>query len=700
MLGAVELKSLIDSEVRPAAFAYRGPRAIELAASPAIEAPRIRLHLLGAMEASTVLGNSVLPRSHRACALLAIICMADGKPVRRSKLAGLIWDRVTEAQARASLRKALSEIGHAFGGLFDQVIEAGRDHVAIKKDKFWVDAVMLQKLDLRSEQHQSAEYLMCARGELLEGMDGISASFDSWLRAERGKFYNQISISLDKLLNEPGARDSQPDALIRIARQLIAVDSTNERAWQLLIQGLLDQGDRGQALREYGRCAQALRELLDAEPSDATRKLAIAARVKTRLPSLPIGQSAPVPGKPTSRPRLRVAVLPSLEQDNVQGSALPSTLPLEIATALARFRWFDAISPQSFGDGTLERPAIYERLKSMDLDYFIDFRINKNAATTTVLVRLNKVGETFDVVWDDRIDTRIADSNDFDNLIAQIVARIDPVILLIESKSPYIVEYSSSNNLVMRAVPLMYSLVGDRYTEAHQLLAKALEIEPKNSMALAWLAFWWAFNMGQGWAKDPGTAIATAEKLCIEAIDLDPLNAQALGIYGHICSFYHKDFERGQHHLDQALHINPNVSFLWALSAATSCYIGEPKKAIASLDRYKELAPFDPFFKLFETMYTMAYLFDRNFEQAVRFGRRTVSVNPEFVNGYKPLISALGHLGAKAEAGKYLRDLLAREPDFSVQRFVETYPFRRPEDRDNYVTGLRLAGAPEHQPEH
>jgi adenylate cyclase len=72
-----------------------------------------------------------------------------------------------------------------------------------------------------------------------------------------------------------------------------------------------------------------------------------------------------------------------------------------------------------------------------------------------------------------------------------------------------------------------------------------------------------------------------------------------------------------------------------------------------------------------------------------------VKGHPEFSNGYKPLVAALGHLEQFDEAQPYLAKLLELEPQFSVSQFAKTYPFRRDSDREHYMEGLRLAGAPE-----
>jgi tetratricopeptide (TPR) repeat protein len=113
------------------------------------------------------------------------------------------------------------------------------------------------------------------------------------------------------------------------------------------------------------------------------------------------------------------------------------------------------------------------------------------------------------------------------------------------------------------------------------------------------------------------------------------------------------------------------------------------------MDRYRELAPFDPYFQFWEGVYTIAYTFNGEYEKAVRVGRRAVKANPTFSNDYKPLIAALGHLGRNEEAAPYVETLLHLEPSFTVEHFGRTYPFQRDEDRQSYLRGLRLAGVPD-----
>lgn len=59
------------------------------------------------------------------------------------------------------------------------------------------------------------------------------------------------------------------------------------------------------------------------------------------------------------------------------------------------------------------------------------------------------------------------------------------------------------------------------------------------------------------------------------------------------------------------------------------------------------------------------------------------------------LISTLGLLGQVEDAEWEVEEILASMPDFSVIEEEARVRFVRPEDRGNYVDGLRKAGFPD-----
>lgn len=253
---------------------------------------------------------------------------------------------------------------------------------------------------------------------------------------------------------------------------------------------------------------------------------------------------------------------------------------------------------------------------------------------------------------------------------------------------------TDAGEIVLRAMPLMFSMDAARFHRAGEMLADAVTREPENAMAAAWAAQWHVFQIGQSWAPDPQAALEEAERLAVLAMSLDPESAEAAAIYGHVSSFLHKDFDSAAYYLGRSLELNPHQASSWALSAATQAYSGAPAEALRQLERYRSLAPCHPHDRILGQVFTTAYTLGGEFEKALTFGRRAVRAAPGFVNGYKPMLVALGHLGMSREARPVIEALLRVEPGFNVTDFVEAYPFRRPEDREAYAEGLRLAGAP------
>jgi TolB-like protein len=573
--------------------------------------PIVRIHLLGPMRASTCLGADALPRSKKARALLAYLCLSAGEQVSRARLAAMLWDRVPPAQARMNLRQALAELKSALGRLAGELIGASRFTLSLNAGACWVDA-LAASAPASGRNALGSELAALCRGDLLAELDNTSASFDRWLQQERTRFTQRL-------------------------RSLA------------------------------GECGTTV---------SATQQ--------------------PSPPQPcTNSGRLRVGVLPFSADDRVKKANLAFSLSQEIAAGLGRFRWFDAIAPGSLRctrSGSFSRAQQQER---RDLDYLVDGAVSGGGESFKIDVRLLAVAGHMRPVWSDCFDLAVSDLHRLDELVTErIVARIDPVILHIEGPRQRRERYGATG-LLLLAIPMIFSMERRKYEAAGRLIADALRLEPDNAMVEAWAAYWHLFYVGQGWARDREAISAAIERHARRAITLDPENAEGLGIYAHMCSIVHKDFDAARYYFDRSLRLNPSMPFIWALSAMTYCYIGEPDMALVRLERSREVAPLDPYFSWFESFYTIAYTFKGDYERAVLVGRRAVKANRNFVPGYQPLIASLGHLGRGDEARPYVRKLLSLDPSFTVERFLQIYPIKKASDRARYGRGLRLAGVPE-----
>lgn len=661
--------------------------------------PVVRVHLFGSMRATSYLGDDVLPRAVKARAILAYLCLCAGARAPRTRIACMLWDRVSPGQARVSFGRALSDLTLAMGPLAAELISTGQSSVRLNTDLCWIDALALVKSPYSDDTTRADLAVLCP-GELLEGLDGVSAAFGEWLAKERVRFKERLAGSLGNVLQQIDRGDFEPTPVATVARRLISFDPTHQGASNALMRALAKMGEHEQALREYERLREALWTAVHVRPWMETERLyqSICAQMpETHGSSIAAGSSAfysdatdipagPLPG----RRRLRVGVVSFRETGRKNDRGLGLSLSHEIAAGLARFRWFDVIAPASLGRSLSIGGDQHEYA---NLDYVLDGSLSAKGKKLQINVRLlDLIGRTRSV-WTEQFDIALSQLHRLDELVTtRIVARIDPVILHIEGKPKRREQYGATG-LLLLAIPMIFSMERGKYEEAGRLIQKALALEPDNAMAEAWAAHWHMFYIGQGWAKDITRTNAEIQRHALRAITLDPENAEALGIYAHWCSREAKDFDRALLFFDRALRLNPSLAFNWALSALTYCYIGEPETALQCLHRYRQLRAPDLY--CFEHVYTIAYTFKGDYEQAVLVGRRAVNDNPNFVAGYKPLIASLGHLGRRDEAQVYVRTLLALEPNFTVERFGQLYSIKKPSDRERYMAGLRLAGVPE-----
>jgi DNA-binding SARP family transcriptional activator len=662
--------------------------------------PLVRIHLLGPMRATSYLGEDVLPRAKKARAALGYLCLSPGARVSRIRIATMLWDRAGTNQARASFRQAMSDLTSAMGPLAGELISTAEGTVRLNTDLCWIDALTLERLPYSDPTGRADLAVQCS-GELLEGFERVSESFGEWLVKERVRFKERLATSLRAVLQQVDRGDFDPKQVETVARRLLSFDPTNQDAWNALMRALAKTGEREQALREYVRCREVLWEAVRISPLRETEQLY--ERIRTQLPRTNVPSKAhasPDLHRPaadirrltSSRDRLRVGVLAFREVDCANEKGLALSLSHEIAAGLARFRWFDVISPTSLGWGR----STDEQYEYAKLDYVVDGSISGNGRQLQISVRLLDLAGQAQPVWSERFDIALSHVHRLDELVTRpIVARIDPDILHIEGQ-PKRREPFGKTGLLLRAIPLIFTMERNQYEEAGRLIKQALVLEPDNAMVEAWAAHWHNFYIGQGWAKDIDKAKAEVQQHGLRAITLDPENDEALGIYAHSCSRIASDFDTALSFFDRALRLNPSSAFNWGLSSLTYCYIGEPDVALQRLKRYGELASPELHLSYFETFYTVAYTFKGDYERAVLVGRRSVEANPHFVNGYKPLIASLGHLGRREEAQVFVNKLLSLEPNFTIERFGQMYPLKKVLDRDRYMAGLRLAGVPEH----
>ncbi len=677
----------------------------------------VRLRLIGQMEAWTIRSESVLPAGRKTRALLASIALAAPRPVLRGRLAEQLWSRRPEEQARASLRQEIHRLLDALSPAETDILMITRDHLTLRPGAVWIDVEEV----MRATAAQPAS-LALLDGDLLEDLDGIDPNFDAWLNTERESLRDRARGIAESMLKD----DLEPDAAIASAQRLLTIDRSHEGAWRALMKAHAARGERGLAVQAYDRCRAVLADMLDAAPSIETQKLLneIRGPSHSRLPlrpPQPVEAVAPPPAilapappaeevPPASRKRessvtrggARIGVMPfRLVGMPDEDAHLAPGLADEITNALSRFRWMFIVSANSLGRFAADNRDEAAIRREFGLDFLLDGSVQRAGSKIRISLRLLDLRANNQIVWARRFDRETNDLLSLqDEIAAEVVAQIDPEILLIEAKR------SSSRGQIdataydymLRSIPLIGRMEHEAFEQAGEYLAQAIALEPDYAAGYAWYAYWHIFYVGQGWAECPKVMMERAGELAERAIVLDPYDARGLSISGHVRAFLHRELQEAKVLHERALTLNPNLAMAWALSAVTYAYAGDPEEAERRNNRYKQLSPIDPHAFFFDAFFVLIHLMKHEYEAAVEVGRSVSQLNPAFTAGYKPFLAALGHLHRDQEAATIRRRLLALEPDFTIERFLETNPMERESDRLHYAEGLRLAGIRESEP--
>ena len=684
----------------------------------------VRLRLIGQMAAWTIRSENVLPAGRKTRALLASIAMAAPRPVLRGRLAEQLWSRRPEEQARASLRQEIHRLLEALSPTETDILIITRDHLTLRPGAVWIDVDEV----MRATSSQPAS-LALLDGDLLEDLDGVDPNFDTWLTTERERLRDRARGIAETMLKD----HLEPDAAIAAAQRLLAIDRSHEGAWRALMKAHAARGERGLAVQAYDRCRSVLADMLDAGPSVETQKLlnAIRGPAHSRLPLRPpqtieaTGPQSAAAGMPEPASAIAGATADALSATHRRESAAPrggahiGVMPFrlvgmpaedahlapgladEITNALSRFRWMFIISSNSLGRFAADNRDEAAIRREFGLDFLLDGSVQRAGKKIRISLRLLDLRANNQIVWARRFDRETNDLLSLqDEVAAEVVAQIDPEILLIEAKrstSRGSVD-ATAYEYMLRAIPLMGRLEHEPFMQAGQHLANAIALEPDYAAAYAWYAYWHMFLVGQDWADHPKLIMEKAGELAERAILLDPFDARGLAISGHVRAFLHRRLREAMVLHERALSLNPNLAMAWALSAVTYAYAGDPDEAERRNNRYKKLSPLDPHAFFFDAFFVLIHLMKHNYEAAVEVGRMVSQLNPAFTATYKPYLAALGHLHWDQEACTIRRRLLALEPDFTIERFLETNPMEHEVDKLHYAEGLRLAGIREQDP--
>jgi tetratricopeptide (TPR) repeat protein len=240
----------------------------------------------------------------------------------------------------------------------------------------------------------------------------------------------------------------------------------------------------------------------------------------------------------------------------------------------------------------------------------------------------------------------------------------------------------------------MHRFADARFEQVGGLLRRAIELDPGYARAHAQLAWWHTLKVGEGRSPESHEDGRLALQGAQRAIELDPRDALALSVAGHVESYVCRNFDAAMDLFDQALSIDPSCTVAWDRSAVTLAYRGEAEEALRRVGIAMRLSPFDPFTFAFCTTQGTACLMLGRDDGAVTWLGKARRLNPGYRAAWRLLVAALALAGREPEARAQAAEFLRAEPGFRISGFGARHPLP-PVYRSRIAEGLRRAGLPE-----
>jgi adenylate cyclase len=254
-----------------------------------------------------------------------------------------------------------------------------------------------------------------------------------------------------------------------------------------------------------------------------------------------------------------------------------------------------------------------------------------------------------------------------------------------------------AHDFLMRASDISTAMrssfnVADLY-EVRRLLERSIALDPSYARAYAMLSYTHVVAWFQPLDQDclTPTALERAHRLAWKAVRLDPNLPIAHAHLGLVLTF-HGQHEQSIAVFEKAVALNPNFTdwrFGMALQRA-----GQPARATQVIEEHMR---YDPFYapQAPGVLGVTRYLLNE-YSQAMPPLRECTSRAPNFIGGHVWLAANLAQLGRLDEARAEAAEVLRIDPKYTIddtQRRLAL--FKRPEDAEHLLDGVRKAGLPE-----
>lgn len=226
-------------------------------------------------------------------------------------------------------------------------------------------------------------------------------------------------------------------------------------------------------------------------------------------------------------------------------------------------------------------------------------------------------------------------------------------------------------DLFLRAQSLLLVRRRPENGEARRLFRQAIELDPSFARAYGGLALSFAADFRNQWASDGAAALRRAQAMARTALEIDPEIPEVFWVLAYV-SAQKRQHEQAIVLLRKAVSLDQSFADAYALMGGIKTYMGQPAGTLPLIRTAIRLNPDAGY--LYFLLLGRAYYFLADWEQALINLNEALDRNPANLEARIYLAATRASSGAPEEATWQRGEILALQPGFSTEAWLQTYP--------------------------
>jgi adenylate cyclase len=388
-----------------------------------------------------------------------------------------------------------------------------------------------------------------------------------------------------------------------------------------------------------------------------------------------------------------IAVLPF---DNMSGDPeqayFSGGLTEDIITALAKHRWLDVVARNTTFAYKGQSPDIRKLAAELGADYVVEGSVRRAGQRIRVTAQLIDTA-TGSHIWAERYDRDLKDIFEVQDEITRHITTALSIELVYGTYSGNWIRGTESFeawDALSKGIFEFMKFTRPGFQACLTEVERALVADPACGTAFAFKG-WGLAMMARYFSSDPGPLWDQAREWCEKALALEASRPLGLGLLA-FCEMNEGRLEQAVESLKEAISLAPTAENHFLLGQ-TYLYLGRAKDSIAQTQQAMRLSPRCPGYFLFNMIDGHRIL--GQFEESLLWADKCIEKMPNSPLPVVRKVSLLSLAERREEAEALAKQLLALEPNFSVDAWIKGQPFRNPEHIEPFAEALRQIGLPD-----